>query len=91
MIAERTHPQGGGPATVIGDDRRRAVRLLCRNGNSTTISVPPEFMAAMGIFPGDRVELVFDREWGGFLVRTYFEPVDAPAAAASEREAPHAP
>jgi hypothetical protein len=68
------------------DEHRRAVRRLCKNGNSITVSVPPEFMRAMNVLPGSQLELVFDREWEGFFVRVYHEPPIAPTPADLSRE-----
>jgi len=47
----------------------KAVRTITRNGNSLTVGLPGIFQRALSIGEGDRVELVLDREWGGYFVR----------------------
>ena len=54
----------------------KAYRKLTKNGNSVTVGVPGIFQRALSLFEGDSVELILDREWGGYFVRPY-PPRDA--------------
>lgn len=74
MGTDSTHPTRGLRAEAGSGESRRAIRRLCRNGNSTTIGVPPEFLNKMHTLPGEFVELIYDEEWEGFFVRPYQRP-----------------
>ena len=69
-----THPARGLRDEAGTSESRRAIRRLCRNGNSTTVGVPPEFLNRMHVLPGDFVELIYDDEWEGFFVRRHVRP-----------------
>lgn len=60
----------------LNPNARHATRTLSKQGNSICIPVPQPFMRAMNVFPGDRLELIYDFELCGFFVR------------ATERQAP---
>lgn len=72
-------------APRVSDDHRLAVRKLARNGNSLTVSLPPEFVSAMYVLPGDDLELVYDHEWQGVFIRALrprtFRPATRPREA----------
>lgn len=89
VSTDRTHPGRGIRAEAGNDESRRAIRVLSRNGNSTTISVPVPFLHSMNLLPGSRVELVYDHEWGGFFVLPYVEKPIASTPPAPTGEATH--
>lgn len=89
---DRAVSGGGESVGAIFDSHRFAVRTASKQGNSICIPIPPAFMRAMNLFPSDKVELIFDREWGGFFVRLLkpreFRPPTPPPARTSEGTEP---
>lgn len=83
---ESTYPDGGATVMDVDGDRRRAVRRLSRNGNSTTITVPPEFLHSMGRLPGELVELVSIAGGRAFVVRPYHTARASTSSSASTSE-----
>lgn len=51
------------------DLHRRARRKISKQGNSSMIAIPPEFMEWMHVYTGDDVEMIYDDEYRGFFVR----------------------
>lgn len=68
MSTVGTNQRGTHRSKRVSDDHRRALRKLTRNGNSLTVSIPPEFLSAMHLLPGDDLELVYDHEWAGVFI-----------------------
>lgn len=68
MSTARTDRSLSRRSPQVSDDHRRAIRKLSRNGNSLTVAVPPEFVSAMFVLPGDDLELVYDAEWEGVFI-----------------------
>lgn len=68
MSTNSTDRAGSRRSPFLSDDHRRCVRRLSKNGNSLTVTLPPEYVLSMYLLPGDELELVYDSEWGGVFI-----------------------
>lgn len=60
MSTDSTGPSVRGLASRLVRPRRTAYRVVMRQGNSLVVSLPLEFLHALGLMKGDHVELVLD-------------------------------
>lgn len=58
-----------GLASRLVKARRTAFRVVMRQGNSLVISLPLEFLKALGLAKGDYVEMVLDEYSSRFYVK----------------------
>jgi len=86
MIDDRADLSRRGRHTSVRTTNRLAVRKLIRNGSSLACTIPPEWLDAMHLLPGDAMELIYDHEWNGVFVRALhprtFRPSIVPPASA---------
>lgn len=68
MSTNSTDRAGSPRSPRLSDDHRRCVRRLSKNGNSLTVTLPPEYVSSMYLLPGDELELVYDAEWQGVFI-----------------------
>lgn len=61
-------------ASRLVKPRRTAFRVVMRQGNSLVISLPLEFLKALGLAKGDYVEMVLDDPAPRFYVRSARRP-----------------
>lgn len=91
MSTDRT-PRGRGLLRgSVSATNRTATRKLTKQGNSICLAVPMPFLHAMGVFPGEFLELIYDAEWDGFFVRALRSRNRRPEPSPQRPEVEHQP